>query len=83
MITLKNKKETSYIKLDGDGIVYVDIKDDSLAISFRVIKGDRHYIENFKERIIDTHNKILEDEFNKKFDNTFNAIKKLKDELNS
>lgn len=81
MITLKNRKETSYIKLDGDGIVYVDVNHQSLAISFRVIKGDRHYIENFKERIIDTHNKILEDEFDKKFNDTLNAIKKLKDEL--
>ena len=60
MITLKNKKGDTYCKLDKDGITYVYVEDESLSVSFRIIKGDRQYIEIFKERIIDVLNKIPE-----------------------
>ncbi len=81
MIYLKNKKENCYCKMEKDSIVYVDINDESLSISFRIIKGNNDYIETFTERIISTHNEIEKDEFDKIFNKTFKAINDLNNNL--
>ena len=67
--------------IEGDGIVYVDISDTSLSVSFRVIKGDRDYINKFVERIIASHIEILDDEFNKIFYKTYSVIENFKNNL--
>lgn len=81
MIILKNRKGDSYCKIEGDGIVYVDVSDTSLSVSFRVIKGDKDYIEMFIKRIEASYNKITEGEFDKVFNKTFAVIENFKTNL--
>lgn len=81
MTILKNKKGDSFCKMEGDGIVYVDVSNDSLSISFRVIRGDRDYVDSFIERIKDVYDDITEKEFDKTFYDVLSVIENFKTNL--